>query len=819
MKPIISSLLTVIAAQSIVFSADGAMESPLSPEFIQWRDEKSLRSEENRFGGIVPTPVNNLEFLKTHSAKSRSSRSLLPPFFDLRAVDFVSPVKNQRQTGNCWAFTTMAALESSVLLQGGGLQDFSEKNLRNNHLHDNDPISDGGNDEMSIAYFSRFAGPVLEEYDPFDESDPTSESVPVFGVVKEKVHYTDEVSIKEAIMAKGALFTSMCSSEPEYQSGTETTYYLEGKWQTNHAVTLVGWDDSKVIPGAPGKGAWLVKNSWGKEWGDEGYFWLSYLDESSVMEAISFNSVEPMATYSDVYYYDTLGKVSNYGYGLDVSYAALTVTPRSDEQITAVGTYATAHNSSWKIRIYDTKTEEGTNSYFSDLLYETESAVGNCGYYVVDLPRKVPVKKGDDVYVVVEYTTPEYGMPIPVEKKVVGYSSGAVANPGETFSSSDGVRFEDMVGDERSACIKVLTSTGKDPVPYTMFESSAQVATVPGTIQFSDKSLNEPTAWQWDFQSDGTIDSYEQNPQYRYDEIGKYSVTLVTSNGSGSDTLVKENYISILDGSLTGDTVAVISDVPDTGYFPMSPMYENSWISSIYLSEEVEMRERVISEIQFHKLVPTGTDRSGSSMKIFISHTKMNSVDMTLADTLSDHCLYSGSFTIPSDTGWVGISLDKPFIYNGSDNIQVTAYTSGTIDFNSEFMLWDILPMSFDNSSRFGFFDNGGEETGGISLSKPAIRLVGGKSTSISTIGGKPASALGFRSVDGNRIQYTLPQSGSVEFTVYDMRGRQLVKLSRGMESAGVHTLSLNSFNLAKGVFLLQLQSESGRSVNRISIR
>ncbi len=65
------------------------------------------------------------------------------------------------------------------------------------------------------------------------------------------------------------------------------------------------------------------------------------------------------------------------------------------------------------------------------------------------------------------------------------------------------------------------------------------------TIQFTDLSIGNPTSWEWDFENDGIIDSYEQNPEWIYTEAGTYSVSLTVSKGIYSDTKLKENYIIV----------------------------------------------------------------------------------------------------------------------------------------------------------------------------------------------------------------------------------------------------------------------------------
>jgi len=68
---------------------------------------------------------------------------------------------------------------------------------------------------------------------------------------------------------------------------------------------------------------------------------------------------------------------------------------------------------------------------------------------------------------------------------------------------------------------------------------------VPTTVQFTDMSTGNVTSWAWDFESDGIIDSTEQNPTHTYTEKRRYSVTLTVTTKDTTDTVTKPNYINL----------------------------------------------------------------------------------------------------------------------------------------------------------------------------------------------------------------------------------------------------------------------------------
>ena len=81
--------------------------------------------------------------------------------------------------------------------------------------------------------------------------------------------------------------------------------------------------------------------------------------------------------------------------------------------------------------------------------------------------------------------------------------------------------------------------------PDANFTASTRSGTAPLTVQFTDLTTGSPTAWQWDFENDGIIDSTERNPPYIYMNPGTYSVYLHVTNTFGSDTEIKAAYITV----------------------------------------------------------------------------------------------------------------------------------------------------------------------------------------------------------------------------------------------------------------------------------
>ncbi|MDI9393997.1 MAG: PKD domain-containing protein [Euryarchaeota archaeon] len=107
--------------------------------------------------------------------------------------------------------------------------------------------------------------------------------------------------------------------------------------------------------------------------------------------------------------------------------------------------------------------------------------------------------------------------------------------------------------------------------PTADFSASPLSGIAPLTVRFTDSSTGNPTKWEWDFNSDGTIDSTEKNPVYTYSTAGTYSVTLTVTNSTVSDKITKSNYITVEKGP-----TADFSASPLSGTAPLTVSFTDS---------------------------------------------------------------------------------------------------------------------------------------------------------------------------------------------------------------------------------------------------
>jgi C1A family cysteine protease len=471
--------------------------SPINPDFLEYmKDQESGEGSGVHALGYVPPPADLSQnrgkqvssFDKTFSSAIRTLQSQYVSAasgaesgsvsaqsggtaFDLRSQGRVTDVKDQGQCGSCWAFASLASLEST--LRPGETWDLSENNMKNTHGYDLTPCQ-GGNYIMSTGYLTRWSGPVTEAQDPYVAGTRSSPAnVQSVKHVQEVIYLParsgalDNQNIKLALQEKGAVYSSIRWEDSCYNAKT-ASYYYAGASISNHAITIVGWDDNydryKFAKVPSGNGAFLVKNSWGPDWGDQGYFWVSYYDSRIGGEGAIFTA-ESKTNYLRQYEYDPLGWVVSYGLSTDSAYFANVFTSQGQEDLSAISFYTVATNAQWKASVYT----DVVGGPVSRTPVTTMSGTFSLpGYHTVSLDQKVPLKSGEKFSVVVWITTPGYDYPVAVEYPYKGFSSQATAHKGESYVSADGNSWTDITTTltNTNVCLKAFTvASSQQPTP------------------------------------------------------------------------------------------------------------------------------------------------------------------------------------------------------------------------------------------------------------------------------------------------------------------------------------------------------------------
>ncbi len=449
------------------------LTAPLNPAFLAYQAELaggslSTASASGHGFGHIPEPLAPVATTGTSAIDTAS----FPASYDLRQSGRLTAIRDQGQLGNCWTFASLGALES--YLKPTTTTDLSENNLRWNNGFDFG-LDGGGNATMAIAYLARWSGPVSESNDPYG-SGQKSGLAPLYHIQRAEYLPQTAEAIKAALMSSGGVYSSLNADafdDSRYYNQATAALYYTGYAAINHDIVIVGWDDnydrSNFSSTPPGNGAWLIRNSWGTDWGQDGYFYLSYYDRYAGANPTVFNNAEATSNYSRSYQYDPLGKSSARGYdnGDQTSWGANIFTAVASEPLTAISTYALSPNTSAEIYIYTDVAAGDPNN--GQLRSSQTASFTNQGYYTVALNNPVSLSAGQRFAVVIKYRTPQSNYPVPLEAPQYGYSSGARANSGESFISADGSGnwYDTGYNDNANVCIKAFTGGGTSVATLT----------------------------------------------------------------------------------------------------------------------------------------------------------------------------------------------------------------------------------------------------------------------------------------------------------------------------------------------------------------
>ncbi len=413
----------------------------------------------------------------------------LPASYDLRDVNgqsYVTPVKNQRYFGTCWAHGALAAIESNSILKGGSPTiNLSEKALawfayqlqgtRKMNPEEYEGMdafqfdsswqfeqtsqvySVGGDDLTALSQLINWLGCSTEAEIPYLNSqnsylssngeaisNPLGDwTLPYSDIYDDAFHVQNSEFIfgpgrkglsseeftpkaKELILKYGALsmFYKAYKEECDYFNADTSSQYINVVTQSSHCVTIVGWDDNypasnfNITP--PGDGAWIVKNSWGEDWGDGGYFYLSYYDQSiCVAEGWDAQTEQEDFSYDQNNQYDIYNFRGDY---YDVSISTMTqelnlqnldegdikmanvFTSERNSTLRAVSASPVINGSSKVTANVYILNENYTNPEDGQLVSTVTQTFENPGYYTLELSDPISLPAGTK-YSVVEQLT------------------------------------------------------------------------------------------------------------------------------------------------------------------------------------------------------------------------------------------------------------------------------------------------------------------------------------------------------------------------------------------------------------------------------
>jgi len=241
--------------------------------FTVGENPATQRSPEELCGLVVPPDWRKGRFVELVAKRD------LPAAYDWRSETGCPPVRDQKSCGSCWAFSTVGALECNIKIKDGASVDLSEQWLVSCNRNGWD--CDGGWYAHDYHEWKTDAcdgtGAVLESEFPYAAADlpcdcpyPHEYFIESWAYVGGNDTIPDIDAMKQAILDYGPISVGLYANSAMFVY-TGGIFNSCATGSVNHAVVLVGWDDNQGD-----NGVWIMRNSWGSGWGEDGYMRIPY---------------------------------------------------------------------------------------------------------------------------------------------------------------------------------------------------------------------------------------------------------------------------------------------------------------------------------------------------------------------------------------------------------------------------------------------------------------------------------------------------------------------------------------------------------------
>ena len=450
--------------------ANGTAETPAAETEISTEEPVPAESE----AGIKITPHLYAAPAERAADSVSAARTGMerPDSVDLRKMGLVTPIRNQGDLGTCWAHAVLACLETGRIKADPHV-DLSERYLATSLASDefgtgSNDVDRGSNAGSALGELLNWIGPVSESVAPYEEEyhfdllrDDVMKQAELHITGAHAIdlntdHYESEDIVaerdareelaKQIIFDGYALYMGMSFDTAHTMNPDTYAVYdsgmIEDAERSGHAVTVVGYDDHYAVDNfltpPPAEGAWLIKNSWGADSGDNGYYWVSYYDVT-IDTMVYFDAV--LAEEHDTLYsYDDFGSDGLYATaenGDTEVYISNEFTAASDCFIKDVMVNSCMDGEQCEITVYTGLTDPADPT--SGEAHETTAALLEYqGYQTISLPEPVYVGAGE-TFAVVAKLSGEQGYHISCEKFFDYEDFNPDSEyPGASYSATDG---------------------------------------------------------------------------------------------------------------------------------------------------------------------------------------------------------------------------------------------------------------------------------------------------------------------------------------------------------------------------------------------
>ena len=679
-------------------------------------------------------------------------------------------VRNQGSYGVCWAFSTISLIETNLIKKNlvSNDIDLSELHLVNYTYNCvNDPLGGlegdinkfdtshgsvmqyGGNVEMAANSLLDWEGAVNEDVVPYTteyvrqvENNQLDDSLAYGKDVAHvqnfyRVNTTSKEDIKKAVMDYGAVSISYWSDQSsnwstQYYNSLTAAYYCPEGHTTNHAVNIVGWDDDyssdNFATKPEGNGAWIVRNSWGSEYGKDGYFYLSYYDKSIYSVGYTLEA-ELSDNYNNNYQYDGAMLYGYMGYAGSNKYSNIFEAKANlggSENIKAVSFMTgSSTNLNYTVSVY-TNLSDDANPESGTLAAQKSGVTTYDGMYTVVLDSSVNINEGKKFSVVVEVNsnsgkTSYLAYERSMQSGEAGYWCTASIKANQSFINSPYNGWNDFSNKSYGGnfIIKAFTdnetttvdvekvSLNKSATTLTEGESETLTATIAPSNATGDKTV------KWS-SSNAEVAAVDSNGKVTAKKAGTAVITATSSNRKTASctVTVKQKEIAITGISLNKSTTSITEGESETLTATITPSNATGdktvkWSSSNAEVAAVDSNGKVTAKKAGTAVITaTSSNRKTASCTVTVkqkdTYTGLRDVNGTLT-------YFTNGQADKTYTGFVSYAGNNYYVING---VVDTSYTNVTYD-GKDWLYVENGKVRYDytgirsNESGFWRIDNG----------------------------------------------------------------------------------------------------------------